>query len=84
MRVSSISGVALALVTAGEVLAAGKANTFAIVGHTGVSAQQLFLGNEKKVSEAAGAKQEVLSDWAPSPTAECRRVRRGKGELLQS
>ncbi|ORY73590.1 hypothetical protein BCR35DRAFT_333603 [Leucosporidium creatinivorum] len=47
MRALTLSSLLLALKTTGAL--AGKANTFEIVGHTGVSAQQLFLGNEKKI-----------------------------------
>lgn len=51
MRALTLSPLFLALKATGAL--AGKANTFEIVGHTGVSAQQLFLGNEKKVSRRA-------------------------------
>ncbi|GAA5912661.1 hypothetical protein JCM6882_004705 [Rhodosporidiobolus microsporus] len=37
------------LVATAAAVSAGKANTFEIVGHTGVSAQQLFLGNEDAI-----------------------------------
>lgn len=48
MRALTLSALLLVLNATADALAR-KANTFEIVGHTGVSAQQLFLGNEKKV-----------------------------------
>ncbi|GAA6015966.1 hypothetical protein JCM10207_006822 [Rhodosporidiobolus poonsookiae] len=54
LSVTAVGALAAVMLVAASLVttlatAAGKARTYEVVGHTGVSAQQLFLGNEDKV-----------------------------------
>ncbi|KAK4698401.1 hypothetical protein P7C70_g7874, partial [Phenoliferia sp. Uapishka_3] len=68
MGATTTSFMLTSLLFTSGVLAAGKANTFELVGETGVSAQQLFLGAANKVYIVDKVRRPFVPSSCPSST----------------